>query len=116
MIARFLLALIVALAIFSAPLAASSHNLISPPIAAAVLATLPARRSRRYLRKRQVALRYGVDERTVDRMTRDGRLPPYIYLRGSKLPLQDEDELDRLDDDAKAAARQPVTESAETAV
>jgi hypothetical protein len=106
MIARFLLALTAAVIIFFAPLAAnSSHiNSISPLTAAVVLAALPARRSsRRYLRKRQVALRYGVDERTVDRMAKDGRLPPYIYLPGSKLPLQDEDELDRRDDAATAA-------------
>jgi hypothetical protein len=106
MVARFLLALTAAVIIFSAPLAASSHiNSISPlsATAAAVLAALPARRGRRYLRKRQVAARYGVDERTVDRMAKDGRLPPYIYLPGSKLPLQDEDELDRRDDAAAAA-------------
>jgi hypothetical protein len=54
------------------------------------------------LRKRQVAARYGVDERTVDRMAKDGRLPPYIYLPGSRLPLQDEDELDARDDAAAA--------------
>jgi predicted DNA-binding transcriptional regulator AlpA len=63
----------------------------------------PTGKSRRFLRKRQVAARYGVDERTVDRMTRDGRLPPYIYLPGSRLPLQDEDELDERDDAAAAA-------------
>jgi hypothetical protein len=111
--------ILLAIVIWLAPFAAASVQ-INPPtaFANAILAAvaLPARRGRRYLRKKQVAERYNVDERTIDRMTKDGRLPPYIYLRGSKLPLQDEDELDRLDDDAKAAARQPVTESAETAV
>jgi predicted DNA-binding transcriptional regulator AlpA len=63
----------------------------------------PNRKSRRYLRKRQVAARYNVDERTIDRMAKDGRLPAYIYLPGSKLPLQDEDELDQRDDAAAAA-------------
>lgn len=71
----------------------------------------PTRKGRRYLRKRQVAARYGVDERTVDRMTRDGRLPPYIYLPGSRLPLQDEDELDRRDDAAAARTKPVTTES-----
>jgi hypothetical protein len=42
-------------------------------------------------------------------MTRDGRLPPYIYLPGSRLPLQDEDELDRRDDAAAAARIKPIT-------
>jgi predicted DNA-binding transcriptional regulator AlpA len=63
----------------------------------------PTGKSRRFLRKRQVAARYNVDERTVDRMAKDGRLPPYIYLPGSKLPLQDEAELDARDDTAAAA-------------
>jgi hypothetical protein len=111
MIARFLLTIIAGVVICFAPLAASSHiNSISPLTATAVLAALPARH-RRYLRKRQVAARYGVDERTIDRMAKDGRLPPYTYLPGSKLPLQDEGELDRLDDAAKAAARKSATET-----
>ena len=63
----------------------------------------PTGKSRRFLRKRQVAARYGVDERTIDRMAKDGRLPPYIYLPGSRLPLQDEDELNQRDDAAAAA-------------
>jgi hypothetical protein len=70
----------------------------------------PNRKGRRYLRKRQVAARYNVDERTIDRMAKDGRLPAYIYLPGSKLPLQDEDELDARDDAAAAARdRQAMT-------
>ena len=75
----------------------------------------PTGKSRRFLRKRQVAARYNVDERTVDRMAKDGRLPPYTYLPGSKLPLQDEAELDARDDAAAAAraSRKPVT-AAET--
>jgi hypothetical protein len=115
MFARFLLApTIAAVVIFSAPLAAnSSHiNLISPLTVAAVLAALPARRSRRYLRKREVARRYGVDERTVDRMAKDGRLPAYIYLPGSKLPLQDEDELDARDNAAAAERTSRITKTA----
>ena len=75
----------------------------------------PTGRSRRFLRKRQVAARYNVDERTVDRMAKDGRLPPYTYLPGSKLPLQDEAELDARDDAAAAArASKPKTVTADT--
>jgi hypothetical protein len=67
----------------------------------------PTGKNRRFLRKRAVAARYSVDERTVDRMTKDGRLPPYIYLPGSRLPLQDEGELDALDDAAAATRLAP---------
>ena len=73
----------------------------------------PTGKSRRFLRKRQVAARYNVDERTVDRMAKDGRLPPYTYLPGSKLPLQDEAELDARDDAAAAARAKPKTTAAE---
>jgi predicted DNA-binding transcriptional regulator AlpA len=112
----FLRVITAAAAIFlAAPLVASSHiNLIAPLTATAVLpVAIPERRSRRYLRKRQVAARYGVDERTIDRMTKDGRLPPYIYLPGSRLPLQLEAELDRRDDEAAAtrAERELVSET-----
>jgi hypothetical protein len=60
---------------------------------------------RRYLRKRGVAERYAVDERTVDRMQRDGRIPPARYLPGSRIPLWAEDELDRSDRRATLAPR-----------
>lgn len=67
--------------------------------------------AKRYLRKQSVAQRYDVDERTVDRMKDDGRLPKPIY-RG-RLPMWAEDELDASD---RAAAIQPrppkVTETA----
>lgn len=58
--------------------------------------------SKRYLRKQSVAERYDVDERTVDRMKDDGRLPKPHY-RG-RLPMWAEDELDASD---RAAALQP---------
>lgn len=58
--------------------------------------------SKRYLRKASVAERYDVDERTVDRMKDDGRLPKPIY-RG-RLPMWAEDELDKSD---RAAAKLP---------
>ena len=54
-------------------------------------------RGRQYLRKRGVATRYAVDERTVDRMARDGRIPPPKYLPGSRLPIWVEQELDEND-------------------
>jgi hypothetical protein len=62
--------------------------------------------SKKFLRKQAVAKRYGVDERTVDRMSKpeDGRLPPPEY-RG-RLPLWDEDKLDASD---RAAALLPRT-------
>lgn len=63
-------------------------------------------KSKRYLRKKAVAERYGVDDRTVDRMKEDGRIPPPFY-RG-KFPLWDEDELDRRD--RAALLQRPVRE------
>jgi predicted DNA-binding transcriptional regulator AlpA len=54
-------------------------------------------RSKRYLRKTAVAERYSVDERTVDRMAKDGRIPAPKYLPGSRIPIWDEDGLDAND-------------------
>jgi predicted site-specific integrase-resolvase len=56
-----------------------------------------------FLRKRQVAERYNVTTRTVERWAEDGRLPPPIY-RGI-VPLWDLSELEAQDHDAAAAAR-----------
>jgi len=50
---------------------------------------------KQYLRKSQVAARYGIDPRSVDRMKLDGRLPAPIY-RG-RMPLWDCTELDASD-------------------
>jgi predicted DNA-binding transcriptional regulator AlpA len=47
---------------------------------------------KQFLRKAQVAKRYSVHERTVDRMSIDGRIPKPIH-RG-KFPLWDESELE----------------------
>lgn len=58
--------------------------------------------TKKYLRKRQLAERYSVNTRTIDRMTADGRLPRPIY-RGS-FPLWLEAEVDASD---RAAALQP---------
>ena len=59
-------------------------------------------KSKKYLRKTAVAERYSIDERTVDRMSIDGRLPPPIYI--TRFPLWDEDRLDARD---RAAALLP---------
>ena len=61
--------------------------------------------SRKYLRKRGVAERYAVDERTVDRMRHDGRIPPARYLPGSRIPIWSEAELDASDRRATLAPR-----------
>jgi hypothetical protein len=55
---------------------------------------------KQFFRKAQVATRYGVDKRTVDRMKLDGRIPLPHY-RG-KFPLWDGAELDEFD---RAATR-----------
>jgi hypothetical protein len=62
---------------------------------------------RRGLRKHSVAERYDVDERTVDRMKLDGRIPPPKYLPGSRIPIWWEDELDENDRRATLAPRRP---------
>jgi hypothetical protein len=53
--------------------------------------------SKKYLRRAGVAARYDVDERTVDRMRIDGRIPPPKYLPGSRIPIWEEGELDQND-------------------
>jgi hypothetical protein len=58
----------------------------------------PSNKQKRYLRKRQVAARYGdVHERSVDRWRHNGRIPQPIYLPGSRIPLWSEDALDEND-------------------
>ena len=52
---------------------------------------------KKYLRRKGVAQRYGVVERTVDRMVEDGRLPRPVYLPGGRIPFFAEDELDAND-------------------
>ena len=61
--------------------------------------------SKKFLRKTSVAARYDIDERTVDRMKDDGRLPKPHY-RG-RLPMWAEDELDASDRAAAVAAKHP---------
>jgi predicted DNA-binding transcriptional regulator AlpA len=50
---------------------------------------------KQFLRKAQVAQRYQVHERTVDRMADDGRIPKPIH-RG-KFPLWDEAQLEEFE-------------------
>jgi hypothetical protein len=51
-----------------------------------------------YLRKRQVANRYGrVHPRSIERAVRDGRLPPPEYPLGPNVPFWDEAALDEHD-------------------
>jgi hypothetical protein len=59
-----------------------------------------------WLRKRQVAARYGdVCPRTIDRAVEDGRLPAPKFPFRNKVPYWTEDELDQ--HDRNLAARMP---------
>jgi hypothetical protein len=70
------------------------------------------RRPKRYLRKKAVAKRYGdVNERTIPRMVKDGRLPPTDLYNG-RFPLWAEDTLDA--HDRKATREAPERREAET--
>ena len=62
--------------------------------------------SKKYLRKRGVAARYDVVERTIERMVEDGRIPFPVYLPGSRIPLWDIEGLDANDRRATARPRQ----------
>ena len=57
----------------------------------------------KFLRKHEVAARYGVTERTVDYWAEHGRLHPPFY-RGTRFPLWDQDILDKQDRAAVLAA------------
>jgi predicted site-specific integrase-resolvase len=61
-----------------------------------------------FLRKQQVGQRYGIDVRSVDRWSADGRLPAPTY-RG-KIPIWDLDELEARDRQAEIerASRAPA--------
>jgi predicted site-specific integrase-resolvase len=69
-----------------------------------------------FLRKQQVGQRYGIDVRSVDRWSGDGRLPAPTY-RG-KIPLWDQDELDVRDRQAaieRTSKQETVTTTEATA-
>jgi hypothetical protein len=56
------------------------------------------------LRKKQVAERYGVHVRSIERMSKDGRLPPPDFYLG-KLPIWTGETLDKNDREAAIAKR-----------
>jgi predicted DNA-binding transcriptional regulator AlpA len=57
----------------------------------------------RFLRKAQVALRYGINVRSLERWVKDGRLPAPIYH--NRFPLWRESDLDAADRAAMTAPR-----------
>jgi predicted DNA-binding transcriptional regulator AlpA len=62
--------------------------------------------SKKFLRKKQVAARYGdICDRTVDRMVADGRLPAPHYRGGGRIPFFSEEELNESDRIAAARSR-----------
>jgi hypothetical protein len=68
-----------------------------------------------YLRRLDLARRYGCTDRNIDLMVRDGRLPPPTLQRG-RFPLWSEDVIDAADREAAAAlraSRKPVTTAAD---
>jgi hypothetical protein len=62
--------------------------------------------ARRWLRKPRVKKRYDCTDRTIERMVKDGRLPPPHYQPGSRTPLWDEDELE--ENDRRATLERPA--------
>jgi hypothetical protein len=66
------------------------------------------RAEKRWYRKAQVAERYGVSGRTIERAVQDGRLPPPKYPLGDKFPYWDGDDLDAHDHDLLIAAKPAV--------
>src|SRR6266852_6101891 len=69
--------------------------------AAVIIDPAPPESPRKFVRKAALIARYGLDERTIDKMSRDGRLPSAYYF-GSRLPLWSIDELEECDRKAKA--------------
>jgi predicted DNA-binding transcriptional regulator AlpA len=52
-----------------------------------------AKRAKRFLRRKEVAERYGIDVRSVERMAKDGRIPkPDCYA--GRFPLWNEEGLE----------------------
>jgi hypothetical protein len=58
---------------------------------------------KRYLRKNELAARYGTTPRNIDYMVKDGRIPAPFYL--SRFPLWDPDQVDAADRAALVASR-----------
>jgi hypothetical protein len=57
-----------------------------------------------YLPKRKIAERYSVTVRTIERMWRDGRLPPPEFTLGPNRPFND---LEKLEAAERAAIERP---------
>ena len=74
------------------------------------------RSEKRWYRKAQVADRYGVSGRTIERAVNDGRLPPPKYPLSAKFPYWDADDLDAHDRNLAARAPQRPTEQAESEI
>jgi predicted DNA-binding transcriptional regulator AlpA len=68
--------------------------------------------NKKYLRKKAVADRYGVDPRSIDRWVVLGKLPAPIYLPGGRIPLFAEDEIEAWD---RQATKQSIYQRAATA-
>jgi predicted DNA-binding transcriptional regulator AlpA len=59
--------------------------------------------AKKFLRKRAVGERYSITDRSVERMSADGRLPKPVY-RG-RIPMWEEAELDQNDREAALRSR-----------
>jgi hypothetical protein len=66
---------------------------------------------KRYLRKAQMAERYGCTPRSIDRMCADGRIIKPIYLPGSHIPLWNEAEQDAADKRATVERVPPIKQA-----
>jgi hypothetical protein len=58
-----------------------------------------------YLPKPALAARYGCNKRTIERMWKDGRLPPPDFPLGPQKPYGD---LEKIEANERAAAKRPV--------
>lgn len=59
----------------------------------------------KFLRKRDVAERYGITTRSVERLVKDKRLPRPVFPLHNKIPMWPEEVLDESDRAAAAAPR-----------
>lgn len=64
--------------------------------------------SKTYLRREQMAARYGGSVRTVERYVETGKLPPPVYINGSRTPLWPVDVLEEFERVNISPRRKPV--------
>ena len=65
--------------------------------------------SKIYLRREQIAARYGgIRARTVERYVKTGKLPPPLYINGSRTPLWPVDVLEEFERLNMSPRRKPV--------